>query len=193
MDVFMEYLIKRKRDAKYNILSALLIFSALIVTIVLLFVTLALGMSMGSADNGAAQFSSMFSGIGLLLIAGVWYGAYILINRRSIEYEYILTNSEMDVDKIMAKKRRKRMVSFDFKDAEIVADISDNMHNAEYKNAPENIKVMDFTGNKSNGRIYFADVMIEGEQKRILFQPTSKMLDSIKRYNPRKVFIKEEY
>ena len=52
---------------------------------------------------------------------------------------------------------------------------------------------MDFTGIKCNGRIYFADVMIEGEQKRILFQPTSKMLDSIKRYNPRKVFIKEEY
>lgn len=193
MDVFMEYLIKRKRDVKDNILVALIILAAAVLTVVLLAVLFILSMSFAGSQEGAGQFSSMFFGLGLLLIAGMWYGAYILINHRSIEYEYILTNSEIDIDKIMAKKGRKRIISFDFKDADIVANINDEEHNADYKNPSGEIKVHDFTGNKANGNVYFADISIEGERTRILFQPTSRMLESIRKFNPRKVFIKEDY
>ena len=183
-DVFMEYMIKKKKDSKDIIFIVLLSVAAILLSLIILFFMIAF---MGGGQN---QLGSMFSSIGLLLVAGVWYGFYILVGMRSIEFEYILTNSEMDIDKIMSKKSRKRIASFDFKSAEIVACIEDSMHNAEYKNRKD-IEVIDARGDSAYSKIYFADVKIDDKPKRILFQPTSKMLDSIKKFNPRNVFIYE--
>lgn len=48
-----------------------------------------------------------------LIIFGVLFGAFKLAARFNIEYEYIVTNGSMDVDKIINKSSRKRMASFD--------------------------------------------------------------------------------
>lgn len=181
MDIFIEYMIKKHRDVKDNLIIAGTIVLALILTIVLFLLIMIL---MSSGVNIA-------SSIGLLLIAGVWYGAYILMNSRNIEYEYILTNNYFDVDKIMAKKGRKRILSIDFSEASTVANIKDNDHNHAYRNNNGAVKIMDLTGNKLVGDVYFIDTQVEGERKLILFQPTSKMLDSIRKSNPRNVFIYE--
>ena len=181
MDIFIEYMIKKQRDVKDNLVVAGTVVLALILTVVLF----VLMMAMVSSGVNIA------SSIGLLLIAGVWYGAYILKNSRSIEYEYILTNNYFDVDKIMAKKGRKRLLSIDFSEASTVANIKDNDHNHAYKNNNGAGKVMDLTGNKLIGDVYYIDTQVEGERKLILFQPTSKMLDSIRKSNPRNVFIYE--
>ena len=181
MDIFIEYMIKKHRDVKDNLIVAGTIVLALVLTIVLFLLIMIL---MSSGVNIA-------SSIGLLLIAGVWYGAYILMNSRNIEYEYILTNNYFDVDKIMAKKGRKRILSIDFSEASTVANIKDNDHNHAYRNNNGAVKIMDLTGNKMVGDVYFIDTQVGGERKLILFQPTSKMLDSIRKSNPRNVFIYE--
>lgn len=80
-----------------------------------------------------------------MLIAFAWYGAYLLMSMQNIEYEYILTNSEIDIDKIMSKKARKRIASFDFKEINICANINDNEHNHDYKNVTVS-KTFDVTG-----------------------------------------------
>lgn len=193
MDIFMEYLIKRHKDTKDYILTALIIMGAVVLSVVLLIAMFVLSLSMSSAGQEAGQFSSIVTSLGMLLVAGLWWGTVKLINYRSIEFEYILTNSELDVDKIIAKKGRKRVVSIDFKDIEIMANINDNEHNSEYKNKTENVKVYDVTGNKANGNVYFVDTTIEGENARVLFQPTSKILESVRKFNPRNIFIYEEY
>ena len=192
MDIFMEYLIKRHKDTKDYILTVLIGAGATVLSVVMLCTMFILSFSMSSSE-GTAQFSSIITTIGLLLVAGMWWGAVKLINLRSVEFEYILTNSELDVDKVIAKKGRKRVVSVDFKDIEIMANINDNDHNSEYKNKKENIKLYDVTGNKANGNVYFVDTAIDGASARILFQPTSKMLESIRKYNPRNIFVYEEY
>ena len=193
MDIFMEYLIKRHKDTKDYILTALIIMGAVVLSVVLLIAMFVLSLSMSSAGQEAGQFSSIVTSLGMLLVAGLWWGAVKLINYRSIEFEYILTNSELDVDKIIAKQGRKRVVSIDIKDIEIMANINDNEHNSEYKNKTENVKVYDVTGNKANGNVYFVDTTIEGENARVLFQPTSKILESVRKFNPRNIFIYEEY
>ncbi len=48
---------------------------------------------------------------GVLIGAGVIYGAYKLASRFSVEYEYIVTNTTLDVDKIIARSSRKRELS----------------------------------------------------------------------------------
>ena len=51
--------------------------------------------------------------LSLLLIVGIIYGAYKLSSMLNIEYEYIITNGTMDIDKIINKSSRKRMLSFE--------------------------------------------------------------------------------
>lgn len=193
MDVFMEYLIKRHRDTKDYIIIGLIIAGALVLSVVLLCVLFILSLSMSTMGENVAQFSSIVTSVGVLFIAGIWWLAVKLIHSRDVEFEYILTNSDLDVDKIMAKKGRKRIISIDFKNIEIMANINDNDHNYDYRNRTENIKLYDVTGNKTNGNVYFIDTEIECENVRILFQPTSKMLDAIKKFSPGKIFIYEEY
>ncbi|MEG1996445.1 MAG: hypothetical protein RR036_02925, partial [Oscillospiraceae bacterium] len=39
------------------------------------------------------------------------YGAWFLISYLNVEYEYIVTNDEIDIDKIIAKRKRKRVLT----------------------------------------------------------------------------------
>ena len=48
-----------------------------------------------------------------MLIAGALFGAFKLSCLFNIEYEYIVTNGTMDIDKIVNKSSRKRVLSFE--------------------------------------------------------------------------------
>ena len=52
-----------------------------------------------------------FSFLSPLLVFGILFGAYKLSGNFNIEYEYIITNGTMDVDKIINKSSRKRITS----------------------------------------------------------------------------------
>lgn len=54
----------------------------------------------------------------LVLAGGVW-----LLGNFNIEYEYILTNNDLDIDKVIGKRKRKRMISLDVSTAEAFAPI----------------------------------------------------------------------
>ena len=79
----MEQLVPKKKDLKDKCFIALIVIAAIFLTIVLVILTMSMGMSVLQQS----PVGSMASSLGLLLIAGVWYGAYYLINSRSVEYE----------------------------------------------------------------------------------------------------------
>lgn len=58
-------------------------------------------------------FSGYLGAFSFLLIAGALYGAFKLCCLFNIEYEYIVTNGTMDIDKIINKSSRKRVLSFE--------------------------------------------------------------------------------
>lgn len=182
-DSFMEYLIKKKKSSKDYIIIALIILAGIVFTFVMLGVSFFAAMATKTYGTG-------FS-IGLVLVFLGWYGIYLLLAMRNVEYEYILTNSEMDIDKVMSKRGRKHVVEWDFKDIEICACVDDINHSSEYKNK-ESRKIYDLTGDSTAGKNYFVDYTDEkGVKIRVLFTPTSKMIDKAKKYNMRKVFIME--
>ena len=47
----------------------------------------------------------------LLLAAAAIYGEWWLITEQNVEYEYSVTNGDIDIDQITARRRRKRIVS----------------------------------------------------------------------------------
>ncbi|MCC8160394.1 MAG: DUF6106 family protein [Oscillospiraceae bacterium] len=185
-DIYLEYLVKKKKSGSQIAIVALIIAAGVILSVALFLVTYAAALYLSGTEIGSFAFS-----IGLVLIALLWYGAYLLISMQNIEYEYILTNSEFDIDKVMSKKGRKHLVSFDFKDISVCANIKDNEHNRDYT-AVQVKKTYDVTGDKLGGNIYFADFSEKGERIRVLFQPTYKMISSAKKFNPRNIFVMEE-
>ncbi len=56
--------------------------------------------------------------IALLLVFALLYGAYKLSLMLFVEYEYIITNGSVDIDKITAKSSRKRIACFELSEVQ---------------------------------------------------------------------------
>ncbi len=165
MDVFCEYIVKVKKNPVELTISALGIILAVIL----------LGFSL-------FFLFTPFSSFVLLIDAGVVYGAYILITHFNVEYEYILTNGDIDIDKIIAKRKRKRVLSFSTKEFEIVAP---------YKQGENYTNVLDL-GTRNYENAYYAVFSKDGQKKTLVFNPPQKMIEAMKTYSPRTVNLKGE-
>ena len=55
-----------------------------------------------------------------LIVAGVFYLLYQVVIGSNVEYEYSFTNGAMDVDKIIAASRRKRMTALNAREIEMM-------------------------------------------------------------------------
>ncbi len=170
MDVFIEYIVKKKKTAQDYLKAVGIVLACVIVWMLLL------------------MFNRYLMGLGLFLIVGAGWGAWKLIQGINVEYEYILTNSEMDVDRIVAKMRRKRMLSMDFKTIELCARCDDPNFRHEFENTVSIAKTYDVRGGENQE--YFVDYAAgESGKTRILFCPNEKMLESIKKMAPRTVHL----
>ena len=94
MDNFAEYMVKKRPDSRDNAKRAGIIALAVVLcaaSVFLVFVT-------------HIPFI-------LLITCAIIYGAYFLITGTSVEYEYAVTNGEMDVDKIIARRKRVHLIT----------------------------------------------------------------------------------
>ncbi|MBE7024904.1 MAG: hypothetical protein E7408_02460 [Ruminococcaceae bacterium] len=101
------------------------------------------------------------------------------------EYEYIVTSGTVDIDQIIARRKRKRMISFDCRDCRIIAPMNRGNYYTEYKNLP----TQNYTAYPEHEDNYFAVMERSGVLTAVLFQPTEDMVQLFKNYNPRNVFI----
>ena len=166
MDSYCEYIVKKRNGGKELGLRALIIVAA----IALFIIFMMLGFVMPN-----------FSMITILLAAGSLYGGYILITNMSVEYEYIVTNGEMDIDKIIAKRRRKRLNTVNARTFERFGPFKESDHAGEtYSNRVYACTAPDDPG------CYFA-VLTHQTMGRILlvFSPNDKVLEHLKSYIPK--------
>lgn len=180
MDVFIEELVKKRREGKDYAVLAVLILGGLVISAALMLAILYSTLVFG-------QMAQLAGSIGMLLIAAAWYAVYMIFNSTSVEYEYIIVNSNLDIDKIMAKKRRKNVLELDIKDASIMACVDDNDNNYVYKNIDNTVKVLDLSAKNPNLYTYFIDCSTDGKRQIVLFQPTSKMVEALWKFNPKAV------
>ena len=95
MDTFFEQIVKKKKSpAEWAI-----IIGTLAVAVVLLFAMLNIPILMAIPI------------LPTLLIVGIGYGGWWLITSQNMEFEYCVTNGDIDIDLITAKRKRKRIVS----------------------------------------------------------------------------------
>jgi len=172
MDNFVELLVKRKNSPKHIVLKALAIIGGIIIEILL---------------AGLLLIAASWSFIILLTMVGVIYGLWYLFRYFNIEYEYIVTNSEMDVDKIISQSKRKRITTINFKTMEIMAPMG-GMHKREFEN-PSIPKTIDASISPNEKGAYF---IVTSTEKlghfRLIFSPNEKIIEIAKAVAPRKVF-----
>lgn len=169
MDIFNEHMVSRKLTGLQWVQRILIILASALLAL------------LGMAYLG--QF-------GVLVAAGVLYGGYWLFNSFNVEYEYSLTNGELDVDKIVNRKKRKRLLTVDCRKFEIMAHVQDTAHKAELQSGNIQTK-LDVSSAANYGHAYFCIFSDEKKGRvRLIFEPTEKMLTAIKTLIPRKLFIR---
>lgn len=111
-------------------------------------------------------------------------GAFFLKRTMYIEFEYVFTNGEIDVDKIIEKKKRSRSFSFDIKNVELLA-LEDSHHVKDFGNKPS--KILNLFPKTSNKKVYVAMVTGGTERVQVRFVPNEELIDMCYKYNPRAV------
>lgn len=172
-DVYIEELVSRKKTRNDHIVSALCIFGGAVLSLLLLLLVLI--------------FGTIVAGFAPLLLAAIWYGAYHLLSARNIEYEYSVVNNYLDIDKITAKKKRKRIASIDIKNASLMARVNDSEANSIYLNPPSTVKVLDYSAMSENIEAYFIDCVIDSNRTIVVFQPSERIVETLWKFNPKAV------
>ncbi len=166
MDVFIEHLVK-KRSTGADMAKKIGLVLAVLLVVVACFMLV------------PPQFL-MFA---FLIICGAVYGAYWLISGMNVEYEYILTNGEIDVDKIVAQRKRKRLLNVHSKTFEAFGPYKAAEHaNRDYDN-----RILACESEDSEN-VYYATFRHRTLGYCLLvFNPDERIIKGIKSYLPRTI------
>ena len=88
MDIFLEQLVKHKKTTSDHIIIMLITFAAIVLTIAILGAKFVFGLFHGAFGIDSSGPRRTTLGLEYLLIAGIWYGYYLILNMFNIEYEY---------------------------------------------------------------------------------------------------------
>jgi hypothetical protein len=166
-DVFKEQIVKRKSTIKHTLIRVALILAVFVVFV-------------------AASY--ILQGIGIYVAFAAGYGAYVLMSRLNVEYEYSFTNGELDIDIIYSKTRRKRLFSSHVNEFELMAHTEDKTHMGDF---PQTAELKDFSsGDPAVGKYAFL-LNLNGKATKVLWEPNEMMLKAISTVlTPRKLFLK---
>lgn len=157
-DVFVEQLVKHKLRLK-NILIKVL---AIVVTV---FITLTVWLI-------APTYSYIIFTAAVLL-------AYVVFRSQDYEFEYIYTNGELDVDRIVAQRRRKRVMSTDCRSINVMAP--EKPENEHLVRKYDIVRTVDYSSSpKSEGRWFFVFTGGSGAQVKVIFEPGKRLLEAMK-------------
>ncbi len=158
MDTFNEQIVKIRPTAKTTALRMLVWVAAIAISTLLI-----------------VNFEYL-RGIIVLLEFVLFYGAWKLSQQFSIEYEYILTNGDLDIDKITAQSSRKRIFTIKCGEIEAVGKYQKGMqlHGKLYMCCNESDDAYYIiTRDKTEGTIC------------LVFAPDEKLQSAIKLFLPR--------
>ncbi len=143
------------------------------------------GMILGGIILAFAVFMiPVLTGFAPILAAAILYGIYYFSKSRNIEFEYAVTNGDLDIDKIIAQRKRKRIFSVNCKEFEVVAKVRSVHHNEEIKRIPVKIEAVSSMDSED---VYFTVTNYKGSKTVVYFEPSQKMLDAFRTFIPRKV------
>lgn len=168
MDNFAEQLVKKQLSGSERTKKMLTIVGGILITLILV------------AGSVLMLGQGFVSFIGLLLAVGSGYGTFFLVQNMEVEYEYTFTNGELDIDKIIAKKKRREMLSVS------ISKFTDfGKYDGETPEETDDMTVVLATSNIVSEEYYADFPHEEYGSTRLVFCPDEKMLGNIKKSLPR--------
>lgn len=168
MDSFKEQIVKKIPSTKDRTLKTLIMVAGIfLAALILLFSFLYLPM--------VAAFS-------VFIAAALVYGAFFLAQRFSVEYEYIYTNGEMDVDKIIAQRSRKRLVTVKMDTATAFGVADDN-----YTVDSDKTLILASSNSADDAEYYIEFSHKSLGASVIIFSPDEDLLELVKSSLPRQL------
>ena len=162
MDIFTEQIVRKTSTGKDTLLKVLIGVIALLLALTIFLVSSLFGMSF----------------IGIVIAGLVIYLGFYLLTGFDVEYEYIVTNGEIDIDKIIAKRKRKRLVTARVSTFEKFGLVKD----AEPLSGATTIIASGIISDDD----YYADFKHSKHgQVRLIFSPNEKVIDGIRPFLPR--------
>lgn len=132
-----------------------------------------LGIVLAIFSKLSLQFGFIF---GVAAAAAILGGLYFGLNM-STEYEYSVINGEIDIDKIIAQKKRQNMISFSAKNFTSFGKYSDDIPETD----GSVITIMAIGDTDLD--MYYGDFESDSLGKcRLIFTPNKKILEGIKMY-----------
>ena len=117
--------------------------------------------------------------LNILLCFLALYGGYYLFTGIDCEYEYIVTNGDLDIDKIIAKRKRKRLISVKVSTFDDFGVLSADTQ------TPKDITTV-LAGKNTGEGDYYADFNHPTlGNVRLIFTPEEKITEGLKPYLPR--------
>ncbi|MCL2083967.1 MAG: hypothetical protein FWH06_01755, partial [Oscillospiraceae bacterium] len=118
----------------------------------------------------------------IFAFAGGLYLLFLLYRHLNVEFEYILTNGEMDIDRITGKSRRKRLLTVDCRALEVCAPIESI---AQYENAQYTKRLDVSSGQNDAPRHFMVAPAKGGGRMLVIFEPDDRILSAMRTYNRR--------
>lgn len=159
-DTFVEELVVRHNTVKNLMLDVLIIIAAVaLAAAVWLFL------------------SPIFPAMLVILVVA----AYLGVKFQGVEFEYSFTNGDLDVDKIMAKRKRVRLVEINQKQIQVMAP-----YTTEYESVTRDYsvsRVIDVSSSKNAaGRWFMIYEDAEGKYVFLVLQPSKRFREAMQKY-----------
>lgn len=133
-----------------------------------------------------AVFLALQTVLGVIVMLLAVGAAYFIFLNLSVEFEYLYAEGGLRVDRILGRTRRKKAFDCEREDVQFMAP-SDSYMLKDYEK--QGMKVLDCSSGSKDAKVYALICQKGPDCTKVLFEPNEKMLNSMKRNNPRKVMI----
>lgn len=169
MDNFTEQLVKKQETSADKTRRIMLVVTGIFLTILLVL------LSFIQLDHPILAF------LGMVLAAASGYGTYFIVQGTYVEYEYTFTNGELEIAKIIAKKKRQELLCTEVRSFTAFGKYEDGMEETE------DLTVVITSDNIASHEYYAEFQHEEYGSTRLIFVPNEKMREYIGRYLPAKL------
>ena len=128
-------------------------------------------------------FALMIPLVIFVLIIAIAIDAF-LFKRLNVEFEYSYFSGDITIDKIFSKQSRKRVLSANLKEIDIVAP-SDSEELRRYGQ----LKALDCSSGEQGRKTYVMITEYKNEKVKVVIEPKEEIVKNMKTLAPRKVFI----
>ena len=160
MDTFVEQIIVRKKTPQQIMLAIMIM---MLTSFLVVFTFIRLGT------------------FALIVIAALGYGMWWLLSGMNIEYEYCITNGDIDIDKITARRKRERVVSVSLQKVEFAGKYVP----AQWVERGVERLVIAAPSEKEEGLYCFSYRSKKRGHTLVVFQPNERVMEAFKQGLPR--------